>query len=56
MINETGLSLCRRDAPDPLHPPPHLQPPHPPPIPIPKRSSEMKKERSGDALMRICQG
>nr|XP_055066531.1 transcription elongation factor A protein 3 isoform X7 [Misgurnus anguillicaudatus] len=41
----------RRDAPNPLHHPhpPHLQPPHPPPIPIPKRSSEVKKERK-DAL------
>ncbi|XP_056618652.1 transcription elongation factor A protein 3 isoform X8 [Triplophysa dalaica] len=40
--SETGLSLCRRDVPDPLHHPAHLQPP---PNPIPKRSSEMQKER-----------
>ncbi|XP_050987091.1 transcription elongation factor A protein 3 isoform X10 [Labeo rohita] len=39
----------RRDAPHPLFPlHHHLHPPlplHPPPIPIPKRSSEVKKER-----------
>lgn len=56
VISETGLSLRRRDVPDPLHHPAHLQPPHPPPNPIPKRSSEMQKERSGDALTRTCQG
>ncbi|XP_057196573.1 transcription elongation factor A protein 3 isoform X2 [Triplophysa rosa] len=35
----------RRDVPDPLRHPAHLQPPHPPPFPIPKRSSDMQKER-----------
>ncbi|XP_057196576.1 transcription elongation factor A protein 3 isoform X5 [Triplophysa rosa] len=43
--SETGLSLRRRDVPDPLRHPAHLQPPHPPPFPIPKRSSDMQKER-----------